>query len=228
MASLPASRFNLSRAISLFAIACGLGLLLSPVINALHQNDLVYWNVNHLFKASTKLQLDLTTLRGGYTMEQMKKQFPELDWYCKPETGGMGDTICVDEHIASWNGNPAMVGSFWFRKGRLTHIALQVPRWRHAKVRGYLTSLLGRPHGRLRREVWQADIVAWELRSGAAIVFNLERDPNPLQWSTLLWYSPEEVQRKGRMIIPASDITYEDPNFIEESIRLLIRLATSR
>lgn len=218
----------MSRAIHLLAIACGLGLLLSPILNALYQNDLVYWNLNHLFKARTKLELDLTTLRGGQTMEQMKKQLPGVDWYCKPETGGMGDTICVDENISSWNGNPAMVASFWFRKGGLTHIALQVPRWRHAKTRSYLTALLGRPYGRLRREVWQADIVAWKLDSGGVIVFNLERDPNPLQWSTMLWYSPEEAQRNGRMIIPARNITYTDLNFIEESIRMLVWLATSR
>ncbi len=195
MASAPAVRF-----VSLLALAIGLALLLHSAFNALYKNDLVYWNTAHIFNARTHLDLDLTEFRGGHTMEQIKKQFPDLDWYCKVDENKIGDLICVDEHIKSWNGTPAMMASFWFSQAGLTHIAMQVPRWKHTQMKNYLFAVLGKPHARDHREITQADIVVWQLKSGGAIVFNIDPEPNPLQWSTVFWYSPEAVKKNGGII----------------------------
>lgn len=231
MASAPAARFNPLRNVYLVALAVALGLLLHATYSTLYRNELVYWNVVHLLNAKTQLEIDLTTLHGGHTMEQMKKQFPDLDWYCKPETNGLGDLICVDDHIASWNGNPAMMASFWFRNGGLTHIAVQVPRWKHAQVKNSLFALLGTPQGRGRRDITQADIVVWQLRSGGGIVFNIDPEPNPLQWSTVFWYSPEEVKKNEGLLKvgeQAVSATQDNDDYVEELTPVLVRATTAR
>ena len=193
-------RPNFLLIISLVGIVCGIAILGNSLFRALYNNDVIYWNVKHPFNARTDLKLDFSEFQGGQTAEQLKRQLPYLDWYCKANTGGLGDRVCVDEHLSTWNGNHAMLASFWFTNDKLTHISVNIPQDEHSQVKRYLFTLLGSPHARDHRGPGQADIVVWELESGGAIVFNIDPEPTPLLWSTVLWYSPEAVRRAGGLI----------------------------
>ena len=191
---------RLLRLASLVSLACGIALLGISAYVKLYHNDLVYWNVSYIVNARTNLDIDLAELHGGQSIAQIKAQFPHLDWRCKAEINGLGDHVCFDSHIATWNGNAVMTAAFWFRNGGLAHVLIRVPHWKHAQVKRYLLTSLGQPDARDRRGPAQADMVVWQLSSGGGIAFNIDAEVNPLMWSTVLWYSPETVKRTGGLV----------------------------
>lgn len=218
-------QISVVRILALCAISLGFAL----VAFGLYKNDLVYANVSRFFKASTHLKLDLTTLRGGETVEEVKRRFPELDWYCGPNTSAtqFGDFFCADDHLETWNGQPAMLTVFWFKNGKLANLKIDIPREKHKYVKAYLLRQLGRPDGWGRRDLGQADLVIWKLETKSALFFNIDPEPNPLAWSTVLWSGPDQVAQMGDIIDRTNG---KDPNYglAEDVARKVIRHLSTR
>ncbi len=171
----------------------------------------------HFFQAEDQLLLDFNKLEP-ISIESARREF-KLNWFCRKERGPFGDSFCADE-LLEWNHMPALTVIFWFRDGVLTYVRLDVPPWHHDELVQYVHSAYGAPsayasRGDFRDTLYRIKnmikrsrsgdmnketdrLAVWRMDTGALLIMDLQKDPDPLSWDTVFWMSPAVVRDNER------------------------------
>ena len=99
--------------------------------------------------------------------------------------------------VSSHNGVPAMSLAFYFAAGKLNHMTVQVPWWKHRALVRSMSAAYGQPTGAQAVPVAGVRLVGWQLRSGNAVFMDRDQPLNPLAWSMVLWSSARSCEPKG-------------------------------
>jgi len=104
--------------------------------------------------------------------------------------------------VSSHNGVSALSLAFYFAGGKLNHMSVQVPWWKHRSLVSLMRSAYGEPTAKQSRPVAGVRLVGWQLRSGNAMFLNRDQPMNPLSWSMVLW-SSERACKAESCFVPS-------------------------
>jgi len=175
-------------------------------------SDIVY-AYREYSQAQEHLNLDFNQL-SSLTPQETQATFP-VNLRCRQQQTELGDSFCAS-WIWGWNNINAMNSVFFFKKGKLNHAKIDVPRWYHDDLMQYIKQQYGEPSGYSSRKQWgqlqdtlalaaaknsplpifnntSDDLGVWKLKTGAWMVVNMHKEFNPMLWSTVFWMSPQNV-----------------------------------
>lgn len=189
----------------------GLGVLGAMLVFIAWNSDNGYVYRMHL-QTEKQLSLDFNEL-GALPPAEIVKTFP-IDLFCRSGKSELGDYFCATE-LSRWNSINALTTVFFFESGQLAFAKVDIPPWTHNEFLAYIRQHYGEPVGHTSRVQWGKFLLAgagniaaaslgapvkfdmsdelgiWRLASGACLVVNMAADW-PLQWSTVLWVSPNK------------------------------------
>ena len=142
--------------------------------------------------------LSYEELSQDWSEEQVKSKLQQLQFRCYDNAPGeyLDERSCFAD-VSSHNGVPAMSLAFYFAKGKLNHMTVQVPWWHHRSLERLMNAAYGRPIAAQFLPVEGVRLAGWKLRSGNAMFMNRDLPFNPLSWSMVLWSSQRACQPKG-------------------------------
>lgn len=141
--------------------------------------------------------LDLLSLSEDWTESRLRAQFAEFPVGCHPYQGPLPVQRACAVDVRSANGVPALYMSFFFTRGRLSQVAINVPWWSHQSAYQYLVATLGKPVASQLLPRSGVRLHGWQLGNGSAVFFNRDRPFNPLHWNAIYWRSPTECRHEG-------------------------------
>jgi hypothetical protein len=107
----------------------------------------------------------------------------------------LGDRVCY-AYVRHYLGVRTMMVAYFFRHGMLSSAKIDLPWWSHGAMADALRAQYGPPTG---AQMWFREGVrleGWQ-RPNGALFYNRDRAFSPLQWSSLYWMSPREMQFTG-------------------------------
>lgn len=134
--------------------------------------------------------------------EDVRRRVPEAHLSCVSDTSapGLGDRVCYG-NISSYAGIRALRIAFFWRKGRLSNIKVDLPWWQHPAMKRQLFQDFGDPTGSQLLPVQGVRLLGWRLPNGN-LLYNRDPDFNPLWWNTIQWVGPGEAAEKGGIFVP--------------------------
>ena len=133
-----------------------------------------------------------------WSEEEVKAKLPSVEFRCYDNGPGeyLDDRSCFGD-VSSHNGVAALSLAFYFAKGKLNHMTVQVPWWRAGALENLMLSAYGRPAVVQDEPVQDVRLVGWKLRSGGGVFTNRDMPLNPLSWNMVLWSSQRACELKG-------------------------------
>lgn len=135
-----------------------------------------------LFDTAVYLDLDRDT---DFTEESLKARLDHLYLSCDPQVTKLGDRVCWT-HISEFNGIPARMIAFFFKKGRYNYLRVSFDREHHPRVKSLLDqgyTYLGTSTG--SRKIAGQDLGMWESRGGilsTLVAAPINSDETLLTW----------------------------------------------
>lgn len=170
-------------------------LCAAPIAVCVSQVDKWHIYQQYFSEQRAPASLDLTSLSEQWTESTLQQRFHGHRLSCHPYEGPLEVQRACAVRVRSLNGVPTLYLAFFFAGGRLDQVAINVPWWSHGTAYQYLERTLGHPavseplpHNGVR-------LHGWQLRNGAAVFMNRDRDTNPLQWSGIHWHSASACKK---------------------------------
>ena len=155
----------------------------------LTQRDAIREHQLYFSEDRKNVTFQLADLSEAWTEKTLREKFPGIPLNCSPNPGqGLGDLACGLD-TKSFNGVPALFISFFFTRGHLQQVSINVPWWRHGTGYNYLVSSLGQPTASQLLPYSGIRLHGWSLPSGAAIFYNRDKSINPFSWNAINWRS---------------------------------------
>lgn len=133
---------------------------------------------------------EFAALSEQWTEATLAERFAGHPVSCHPYGGAPPlDRACA-VRVTSHNGVPTLFMAFFFGGGRLQQVSVNIPWWSLASAQGSLSERMGPPQGVQDQPHGGVRLVGWTLPGGAALFVNRDRDPNPLVWNAIQWFSP--------------------------------------
>ena len=130
-------------------------------------------------------------LSGRWSEKTLYEKFPGYPIRCQAYDGDLpADRACAVD-TASHNGMPTLFISFFFARGHLSDVSINVPWWLHGTAHRQIVTAFGLPHGSQMFPRHGVRLHGWQLPGGAALFLNRDRSWNPLEWSAIYWRSAE-------------------------------------
>jgi hypothetical protein len=147
------------------------------------------------------MTLDFSELSGDWSEDDLYRRFNEYPIYCRTYIGGLDVDRACGIYVKSYNSVPALFVSFFFVKGKLFLVSVNVPRWSYRKAYKNLTARFGVPDARQFFMHNGVKLAGWQLKSGAGLFVNVEPPRDLLSWGAILWMSEQacnsECLRQG-------------------------------
>jgi hypothetical protein len=142
--------------------------------------------------------LSYETMSQDWSEEEVKAQMQGITLRCYDNRPGeyLDQRSCFAD-VSSHNGIPAMSLAFYFAAGKLNHMTVQVPWWKHRALARSMLAAYGELTGAQAVPVAGVRLVGWQLRSGNAIFMNRDQPLNPLTWSMVMWSSARSCEPRG-------------------------------
>jgi hypothetical protein len=132
------------------------------------------------------IKISLTDLDTGFSTDDIRTVYSDIDWQCGGQRTQFGDSICVAS-IGTFNGLPSQAVSFYFRGDRLNAMQLIYRNAYHERILGHVIGKAGQP-----ANVAQAladgpdadEVLQWDLDKGVLL---LKKSLAPEDEPALLW-----------------------------------------
>jgi len=161
-------------------------------------------NINPLlYKRGPEMATHLEDFSEKMTKAEVIRRMPEVPLSCEDNLSALplGNHVCYS-NIASYSGVRALRIVFFFLDGHLSNIKIDVPWWSHGQMARQLIKNHGMPTGGQDFPLDGVRIVGWRLANGN-ILYNRDRDSNPLMWNTIQWVSPLAAEKLGGIFVPS-------------------------
>ena len=155
-----------------------------------------YWLYATQSRPSTVLSYE--TMSQDWSEEEVKSRMHGIAFRCYDNRPGeyLDQRSCFAD-VSSHNGVAAMSLAFYFAAGKLNHMTVQVPWWKHRALARSMLAAYGQLTGAQAAPVADVRLVGWQLRSGNAIFMNRDQPLNPLTWSMVMWSSARSCEPNG-------------------------------
>lgn len=162
-------------------------------------------NINPLlYRRGPDMVVRLEDFSEKMTKAEVIRRLPEVPLSCENNSSALslGNHVCYS-NIGSYAGVRALRVVFFFLDGHLSNIKIDVPWWSHGQMARQLIKDHGAPTGGQDFPLDGIRLVGWKLLNGN-ILYNRDRDRNPLMWNTIQWISPLEAEKLGGLFVPSS------------------------
>lgn len=142
--------------------------------------------------------LSYEEMSQDWSEEEVKARLSNATFRCYDNSPGeyLDQRSCFAD-VSSHNGVSALSLAFYFDGGKLNHMSVQVPWWKHRSLVALMHAAYGEPTGKQSDPVAGVRLVGWQLRSGNAMFLNRDQPLNPLSWSMVLWSSARACKARG-------------------------------
>jgi len=144
--------------------------------------------VLHATKVSDSINIPLAQLSGAMTEQDVLQRYPDLGLDCGKESSKLGDRSCYAS-VRKVNGVDAWFVVFFFEKGRLSGLKLDIQPDGHAAMLNELHSLFGKGSETPGKR-GSGPIIQW---IGAQGAFGINKSAYADRPSQMLWVSMEKT-----------------------------------
>jgi hypothetical protein len=167
-----------------------LGLLASVLLQ--HDRWRIHWQ--WLVESRPAVRFDFIGLQQGWSEAELPGRLPGVAVRCYaagPPTPA--DRVCAAQ-ASRFHDIPTLYIAFFYQRGALEQVSVNVPRWAHGRAQGWLERRYGQAHA------WQPPsypnaLLGWRLPDGGAVFTNRSPSLNPLEWGAIGWFSPAQCER---------------------------------
>lgn len=162
-------------------------------------------NINPLlYRRGPDMRARLEEFSEKMSKTEVIRRLPDVPLSCEDNSSALslGNHVCYS-NIASYSGVRALRVVFFFLDGHLSNIKIDVPWWSHGQMAKQLVKDHGAPTGGQDYPLDGVRLVGWKLVNGN-ILYNRDRDRNPLMWNTVQWVSPSAAEKLGGLFVPTS------------------------
>lgn len=119
-----------------------------------------------------EINIDLGKLDSGYSQQDIKTVYSESEWVCGDKQTPFGDTLCASK-IGTYNGFPARLVTFYFRKDKVSAMKLIYREQYHKQILGQYIGELGQPQNVASALADGPDadnVLEWDLNLGVLLI----------------------------------------------------------
>lgn len=132
------------------------------------------------------VKLSVADLNAGYSQQDIKTVYGDLDWKCAAQQSDFGDSVCA-ARIGTFNGFPSRLITFYFRNDHVAALKLVYRERYHEQVMGFFIGNLGQPANVAEAVAAAPDadsVLEWRLDGGALYI---KKDLGKVDEPSLLW-----------------------------------------
>lgn len=144
----------------------------------------------HAIKVSDSINIPFAQLSGAMTEQDILNRYPDLGLDCGKESSNLGDRSCYAS-VRRVNGADAWFVVFFFEKGRLSGLKLDIQPDGHETMLSELHALFGAGH-EMPAKSGSGPLLQW---IGAQGTFVMNKSPYAAVPSQVLWVSMEKTLR---------------------------------
>jgi hypothetical protein len=138
-----------------------------------------------------------TDLSEEWSEKTLRERFPGVPVSCHPYQGPLPvDRACALD-VRSHNGVPTLFIAFFFSKGYLDHVSVNVPSWHHSRAYKNLVGTQGPADDSQFLPYAGVRLHGWRLADGAGLFLNRDSPFNPLSWNAIYWQSASACAKAG-------------------------------
>lgn len=144
----------------------------------------------YLTEARKSAELPWDEVSEDWTEADVVRRYAEFPMQCRNDSmgGPKVSRVCAVD-VSALNGIPTMYVNFMFAGERLSRVATAVPWWSHGEGLAQLVRVRGQPQVVQVQAVAGVRLLGWPLASGGLLVYNRDRGPNLLDFSSVQWMS---------------------------------------